>query len=107
VFKATAGLHHPLRHVDADTGLPAHGFLNLLAASALSAAHGSTAGTLERVLAQEDPAAFTVSERGLEAEGLRASTGQIAAARRHLFTGYGSCSWREPVEDLRRLGMLG
>ena len=106
VFKATAGLHHPLRHVDAETGLPMHGFLNLLAAAAFSAAHGSTAGTLERVLAQEDPAAFTVSERGLEAEGLRASTEQIAAARHYLFTGYGSCSWREPVEDLQRLGML-
>ena len=26
--------------------------------------------------------------------------------RRELFKGFGSCSWREPVEDLRALGWL-
>jgi hypothetical protein len=106
VFKATAGLHHPVRHTDAETGFPMHGFLNLLAASAFAAAYGSSASTLERVLAEEDPAAFRVGPELLEAEGLRASTEQIAAARRHLFAGYGSCSWREPVEDLQALGVL-
>ena len=106
VFKATAGLHHPLRHTDPATGFRRHGFLNLLAATAFAAAHGSSAGTLERVLAQEDPGAFSVGPDAIEAEGLRASTEQIAASRRHLFAGYGSCSWREPVEDLQGLGVI-
>jgi hypothetical protein len=106
VFKATAGLHHPLRHTDPETGFAMHGFLNLLAASAFAAAHGSGANTLERVLAEVDPAALRVGADRIEAEGLRASTAQIAAARRHLFAGYGSCSWREPVADLQELGIL-
>lgn len=76
-FKATAGLHHPIRRGDE------HGFLNLLAAAS------APAGRLEEVLAEEDPAAL-----------------EIDASSRDLFTGFGSCSWREPVDELRALGLL-
>jgi len=76
-FKCTAGLHHAVRRGEE------HGFLNILAATA------APAGRLEAVLAEEDPAE-------LELEG----------ADRSLFAGFGSCSWREPVEDLVELGLL-
>jgi len=76
-FKCTAGLHHAVRRG------AEHGFLNILAATA------APAGRLEAVLAEEDPAE-------LELEG----------ADRALFVGFGSCSWREPVEDLVELGLL-
>ena len=76
-FKCTAGLHHAVRRGEE------HGFLNILAATA------APAGRLEAVLAEEDPAE-------LELEG----------ADRALFVGFGSCSWREPVEDLVELGLL-
>ncbi len=105
-FKATAGLHHPIRHVDEATGFPMHGFLNLLAASTLAHAQDARPGELERVLAEEDEAAFSISAGALEVAGRRVSAAEIAAARRGLFTSYGSCSWREPVEDLQALGML-
>jgi hypothetical protein len=96
VFKATAGLHHPVRRG------PEHGFLNLLAAVVTARAGGE----LEAVLAEEDPAAFAVEPGGLAVHGRRMSAAQIAAAREELFAGFGSCSWREPVEDLRELGIL-
>ena len=76
-FKCTAGLHHAVRRGDE------HGFLNILAAT------GAPNARLEEVLAEEDPAA-------LDLEG----------ADRSLFTSFGSCSWREPVDDLEALGLL-
>jgi hypothetical protein len=106
VLKATAGLHHPVRHTDAATGITMHGFLNLLAAAALGAAHNLRPSGLERVLAEEDPRAFDISQEELRVDGQGAAAEEIAAARHHLFVSYGSCSWREPVEDLRALGLL-
>ena len=93
-FKATAGLHHPIRSGDR------HGFLNLLAAAVL--ADGDT----EAIVAEEDPAAFTLDADGLEVHGHRAGVAEIEAAREELFIAYGSCSFAEPVEDLTALGLL-
>ena len=76
-FKATAGLHHALRRGEE------HGFLNLLAATSAPGAE------LESVLAEESFDALDLS-----------------SVDRALFVGFGSCSWREPVDDLRELGLL-
>jgi hypothetical protein len=76
-FKATAGLHHPLRRGGE------HGFLNLLAAATAPRAR------IEEVLAEEDDAAL-----------------ELEASAREIFVSFGSCSWREPVDGLRELGML-
>ena len=93
-FKATAGLHHPIRSGDR------HGFLNLLAAAVFAD------GDLEAILAEEDPSAFTFDERGFGVHDHRADAETIAAARAGLFVAYGSCSFDEPVHDLEALGVL-
>jgi hypothetical protein len=103
-FKATAGLHHPVRHVR--DGLPMHGFLNLLAAAVFAHAEGLGEAELTALLAEEDPAAFRVDAGGLSVHGRHAGADAIAAARAELFTAYGSCSFTEPVEDLGDLGVL-
>jgi hypothetical protein len=99
-FKATAGLHHPIRD-----GV-AHGFLNLLGATLL--AHGAGAGPDEvaDLLADEDAAAFSVTDEAFTVRGRAFGADAVSAARERLFTGYGSCSFSEPVEDLRALGVL-
>jgi hypothetical protein len=99
-FKATAGLHHPIRRG------PEHGFLNLLAAVTFAHAHGAEAAELESVLGEEDPSAFAIDSEGITVRGRRADRAEIAAAREGLFASIGSCSWREPVEDLQALGLL-
>ena len=91
-FKATAGLHHPVRHFNAAAGVTMHGFLNLLVAAARADQAG--ASELAAIIAEEDPASLPLTD---EAALRRA---------RSRFVGYGSCSFEEPVDDLRALHVL-
>ena len=104
-FKATAGLHHPIRHFNAAAGVKMHGFLNLLFASVFATV-GTDEQTLTACIADEDPQRFQFDAAGLRWHGASASTAHIEAARREAFAGYGSCSFSEPVEDLQALGLL-
>ncbi|HET8774220.1 MAG TPA: hypothetical protein VFP80_10530 [Thermoanaerobaculia bacterium] len=104
-FKATAGLHHPLRCVKPLTYEPnaplgtMHGFLNVfLAAALLDHADG--------ILAEHDPGAFAFDDDGASWRGHRVSTEEIAAVRRDFATSFGSCSFEEPINDLKELGWL-
>ncbi len=97
VFKATAGLHHPVRSGHS------HGFLNLLAAASCTGARESE---LVEILSADEPADFALDDERLAVGRFEATAADVAAARERLFSGYGSCSWREPVDDLRALGLL-
>jgi hypothetical protein len=99
-FKATAGLHHPIRLGER------HGFLNLLAAAVFAHAEGLDENSLADLLSEEHPTAFTVDADRPELHGHSAGAAEIAAARAELFVAYGSCSFDEPVEDLTALGVL-
>ena len=90
-FKATAGLHQPLRHGDE------HGFLNLLAAAAF--------GDEEEALADEDPGSFEVSSESFRWRDREAAPHELSRAR-ELFVSFGSCSAQEPIDGLLELGML-
>ncbi len=98
-FKATAGLHHPLRD-----GI-VHGFLNLLAASAMAHA-GAGPRELIDVLLADEPGAFSFAGDGFGVAGREFGAEEVAAMRRDLFVGFGSCSFSEPVEDLKKLWIL-
>ncbi len=99
-FKATAGLHHPIRD-----GI-VHGFLNLLGAAVLAHAEGAGPRDLVPVLLEEDAGAFEVTDEAFTVRGHAHGAGAVTAAREALFVGYGSCSFSEPVEDLRGLRIL-
>jgi hypothetical protein len=90
-FKATAGLHHAVRTTEQ------HGFLNLLAAA--------TFGEEERALEETDAAAFRIDGR-FSWRDRDAAPEEIQHVRRTLFTTFGSCSFDEPVDDLKALGLL-
>ncbi|OYT70020.1 MAG: hypothetical protein CFK52_12275 [Chloracidobacterium sp. CP2_5A] len=110
-FKATAGLHHPVRAVHPltyDINSPRgvmHGFLNVFLAAAF-AWHGMSPDNLERVLAEEDAANFQFTDSGVAWHCQTLTTEEIAAARREFCRSYGSCSFDEPRADLRALGLL-
>lgn len=102
-FKATAGLHHPVRHYNAAAGVTMHGFLNLLAAAAF-AGH-APAETIEAILAEEDASAFAFGDE-LRWRDRHADETALRLVRSRRFVGYGSCSFEEPVDDLRALNVL-
>jgi hypothetical protein len=103
-FKATAGLHHPVRHVDPATGFTMHGFLNLLAAAAF--APRVDRDTLDAIVAEEDPAAFAFEDVSFSWRERRCDIDDLRAVRSSCFVGYGSCSFKEPIDDLTALGII-
>jgi hypothetical protein len=105
-FKATAGLHHPVRHRDDDLGAHRHGFLNVFGAAALAEAQGLGAEALHEVLVEENADHFRFRPDALAWKDRTAPTAAIERAREHLTASFGSCSFEAPVADLRDLGLL-
>jgi len=90
-FKATAGLHHAVRQDGR------HGFVNLLAAAVF--------GDEEAALDEDDAGSFFVEGQAFRWRDRTASAAEVARGR-ELFVAFGSCSFDEPVDDLRALGLL-
>jgi hypothetical protein len=106
-LKATQGLHHPFRHHDPELGALAHGFMNLFAASALAHAHDLPVKVLTEIVAEMDPESFVVGPEHLAWRDLVVTAEQVATARGAVLTSFGSCSFAEPRDDLRTIGIVG
>jgi hypothetical protein len=110
-FKATAGLHHPLRSVhrftyqpDSPSGIM-HGFINFfLAATFLRA--GMEPRLASQLLEEQSSQAFQFDSDGVGWRQHRLSRTEIAATRRTFAISFGSCSFMEPIDDLRSLRLL-
>lgn len=110
-FKATAGLHHPIRAAyrltyaaDAPSGTM-FGFLNVfLAAAFVCAGVGEADATA--ILETTDPRAFTFDGDDVAWRGRRLSMDQLTDARASFARSFGSCSFEEPVADLKTLSLL-
>jgi hypothetical protein len=105
-WKATAGLHHPFRHVDPELGVPVHGFINLLTAAVMADVHRLDAGRVQAILDDDDPAHFRFTNEALTWRELSATVPQIAGARERSLRSFGSCSIDEPWQDLTVLGLV-
>jgi hypothetical protein len=110
-FKATAGLHHPLRSVHRLTYQPdspsamMHGFLNVFLASAFLKA-GMDPKLAVKFLEEQSRDAFHFDSEGISWRERRLNLGEIANTRREFAMSFGSCSFTEPVDDLRSLHLL-
>jgi hypothetical protein len=109
-FKATGGLHHAVRashpltyEADAPRTV-VNGFLNVFVAAILAHAHRLRAADLVPILEEVSPAAFSFDDSQVAWRGLSASAERVAAARR-LARSFGSCSFEEPIADLKALGV--
>jgi hypothetical protein len=105
-LKLTAGLHHPLRRFDPGLGAPAHGFLNVFGAAVLDHGPGLTEEELREVIEDEDPSHFAFEEQEFRWKDRLATVEEIVGARDWLARSFGSCSFDEPRDDLRAMGIL-
>jgi hypothetical protein len=79
-----------------------HGFINVLCAAA-AVRFGGSAEDAEWILEEEDAGAFEATEEAIGVHGFRWSAEQMREVRK-FFTGFGSCSFAEPIQDLEALG---
>ncbi|MGI8772794.1 MAG: hypothetical protein ACR2JE_15320 [Acidobacteriaceae bacterium] len=111
-FKATAGLHHPVRSVRPLTYEPGcaqaamHGFLNVFLAAALVYSGGSAADT-RALLNETDATAFRFDD-GAAYWRTRVAfpTSLLAETRARFAASFGSCSFTEPMDEVEALYKL-
>ncbi len=104
-MKCTAGLHHPIRHYNEGVQTKMHGFLNVFGAGALAVTNNLSVEQIQDILEDEDPASFVFDDAGFAWRDLRVVTAKIVHARQQILS-FGSCSFDEPREDLRNLGLM-
>ena len=107
-FKATAGLHHPLRGryrltYDADaTAGTMYGFLNVFLTTALIRS-GATEADARALLTESSADSFSVDRDAITWRGHHLTAEALIATRSQIVS-FGSCSFREPVDEAAPLG---
>jgi hypothetical protein len=104
-IKFTAGLHHPVRMFRDEVKTKMHGFLNVLGAAVLAFEHGWDEKPAITMLEDEEAKSFSFDDNGFAWREWKIDNERIAAHRKFV-TSFGSCSFNEPREDLRALGIL-
>lgn len=110
-FKATAGLHHPLRGqyrltyaADSPTGMM-YGFLNVFLTAALLQA-GMPADAAAAALEESAPTVFQFDHTGVTWRSYHVPLDTLASVRQHVAIAFGSCSFAEPIDDLKAMRLL-
>jgi hypothetical protein len=111
-FKATAGLHHPIRCFKPLTYAPdapqgtMHGFLNMLLMTGF-ARESFRVSLLEEIMEEEFEEVFEFVEGGVSWRSSHLLTlSHLERLRSRGMHSFGSCSFDEPVADLQDLGIL-
>lgn len=111
-FKATAGLHHPLRcrkpltyEKNAPSGVM-NGFLNVFLAAGFLR-QGCPESLINELLEDQRAENFTFDADGaFWRQEYFISTTQLKSLREQSIVSFGSCSFEEPIADLREIGLL-
>ena len=110
-FKATAGLHHPLRAERALTyenqspRAIMHGFLNVFLTAAFQY-NGLTRADALELLSLSSLDGVSLHDHVIEWKDYYITLQEISTVRRRSAISFGSCSFREPVDELNELGLL-
>jgi hypothetical protein len=110
-MKATAGLHHTIRGEYALTYEAGsakawmHGFVNFFLAAVL-AGGGASDGEVDAILADSNPASFSVTEDEIRWRDTVFCADRIETMREGLALSFGSCSFEEPMQEMRAMGWI-
>jgi len=103
-FKATQGLHHPYFSNSRDEK---HGFISLFAAGIIACSNPQlTEEQLAEIVSEGKPEKFVFSDNELVWDGKYHATNQQIEEARHILISFGSCSFEEPLDDLKASGLL-
>lgn len=110
-FKATAGLHHPLKcqkpltyEADAPIGTM-HGFFNVFLAACFLRQNLNNS-FVHQLINDTDASNFKFSENEIRWKNESVSSQTIALVRQKNALSFGSCSFLEPIEDLTNLELM-
>lgn len=111
-FKATAGLHHPVRgeypltyEANPPRGVM-HGYVNVFLAAALVSRAGLKREQTAQLLEETEVGAFEFTDDRASWRGASVDLASLAEVRERFALSYGSCSFDEPVGDANKLGWL-
>jgi len=105
-FKATAGLHHPIRHYNDSVSTKMHGFMNVFGAGVLACANSLSLKEITEIVNAENAESFKFTEEEFRWNDIPSSIEQVSKARNEFVLSFGSCSFDEPREDLKKLNLL-
>ena len=110
-FKATAGLHHlirldyPLTYEPESACATMYGYLNLFLAAALIR-KGISEAEAKELLDEQSMGAFEVGSDTLSWRGHTLSVNDLEETRSRFALSFGSCSFREPVDEAHALHLI-
>lgn len=110
-FKATAGLHHPIRaeyRLTYQTQAPRavmFGFLNVFVAACAAYEYPRDIERIKAILSETELAQFKFAGSAIGWQGISWTEQQVRVARQRAVA-FGSCSFVEPVDDLLAAGLL-
>ncbi|HMO12918.1 MAG TPA: hypothetical protein PKD64_03825 [Pirellulaceae bacterium] len=111
-FKATAGLHHPIRSEyrltyadESPIGLM-HGFLNVFVAACLVDQHKIDRELTTELLLDSHADHFEINQEFVGWRNYQLDSPAVRHARREFCISFGSCSFTEPIEDLQHINIL-
>ncbi len=105
-MKCTAGLHHPIRHYNESVKTKMHGFINVFGAGILNVCLNLSEDVMTEILDDEEADNFHFSDNSFGWKDYHVLASRIQEAREEFMISYGSCSFDEPVDDLKSLGLL-
>jgi hypothetical protein len=111
-FKATAGLHHPIRgeypltYEKNAMCATMFGFLNVFLGAMLAYSHRWNEEQLSVVLGSMSHSSIVMNDFGVGWDKWMIGWATVENLRKTFARSFGSCSFREPVEDLEALGII-